>query len=148
MATARLKSKPSYPVYVMDNIDALKESRESRGVSRQVLALVTGLNQEVIAQYERGYGYPTQGMYNKLADFFGWKTWRENPKAIGLPDFVDINLRSIKTIRKHIGWSQAYVAKEAGITKQDVSLYEQGKRIPTKNTYNKLAKFFDWEIWN
>lgn len=49
----------------------------------------------------------------------------------------------IAELRKNKKLSQAQLAKETGLTRQAVSLYEIGKREPKLETWIKLADFFD-----
>ena len=63
------------------------------------------------------------------------------------PDFVAKNLISMRTIRKNLGWRLNATAKNAGFTPQHYSLIELLRVLPKKDTYNKIARFFDWEIW-
>ena len=64
-----------------------------------------------------------------------------------IPDFVVINVQSMRTIRKNLCWEQADVAKHIGIHRKTLYEYESGRHIPAKNNYNKLARYFDWEVW-
>ena len=63
------------------------------------------------------------------------------------PDFVADNLRSMRTIRKNLGWRLGTTARNAGFTPQYYSQIELLRVVPRKDMYNKLACFFDWEIW-
>ena len=65
----------------------------------------------------------------------------------GIPDFVFDNIDSIHTIRTTLKISLQTIAYACGMHPQTVSLWERGRALPNKKTYNKLAKFFDWEIW-
>lgn len=49
----------------------------------------------------------------------------------------------IAELRKNKKISQAQLAKETGLTRQAISLYEIGKREPKLETWLKLADFFD-----
>lgn len=49
----------------------------------------------------------------------------------------------IAELRKKKKLSQAQLAKETGLTRQAISLYEIGKREPKLETWLKLADFFD-----
>ena len=64
-----------------------------------------------------------------------------------IPDFVAINMQSMKTIRKNLGWERGYVAEQVGIHPNTINKYEEDWVLPGKSNYNKLACFFDWEIW-
>ena len=63
------------------------------------------------------------------------------------PDFVAINLRSMRTIRKNLVWRLTSTARNAGFTPQYYSQIELMRILPRKDMYNKLARFFDWEVW-
>ncbi|MCU4692089.1 helix-turn-helix transcriptional regulator [Limosilactobacillus reuteri] len=52
----------------------------------------------------------------------------------------------IAELRKNKKLSQAQLAKETGLTRQAVSLYEIGKREPKLETWIKLADFFDVSV--
>lgn len=51
-------------------------------------------------------------------------------------------MNRIKEVREQKGFSQSDVAKNLGITRQAVSLYEKGRREPKLETWQKLADFF------
>ena len=49
----------------------------------------------------------------------------------------------LKQIRKELGLSQHYVAKETGIHQSKISRYESGEREPTMDDIGRLADFYD-----
>ncbi len=67
-----MKTKPDF---VNANIDSLKELREQKGISRTTLRQWTGLNENLLRDYEEGYRKPMRLNYNKLADVFSWVKW-------------------------------------------------------------------------
>ena len=48
----------------------------------------------------------------------------------------------VRNLRETRGWSQAELAKRAGITKSAISTYEQGIRTPSTDVLFSLAKAF------
>lgn len=46
----------------------------------------------------------------------------------------------IKLLRESVSWSQAELARKAGVTSAAVSLIEKGDRIPSLDVCRKLAK--------
>ena len=64
-----------------------------------------------------------------------------------IPEFVFINLDSMKTIRRTLKISRADVAKATHISTAMLEKYELRSQFPIKERYNALANFFDWEIW-
>ena len=47
--------------------------------------------------------------------------------------------KKIKQLRESVGWSQSYLAKEAGITSAAISMIEKGGREPTLSLLQKIA---------
>ena len=64
-----------------------------------------------------------------------------------VPEFVYDNVDSMRTIRRTLRWKQSYVVQKSGISPSAYVDYEFGLRLPDKESYNKLAKIFDWEEW-
>lgn len=64
------------PPFVIECVDTLTDIRKEKGLSRRNIADKTGVRIDYIAQYERGYIYPNQENYNKLAKFFNWEEWQ------------------------------------------------------------------------
>ena len=55
MATARLNQTRSYrPLFVRENIDALREWRGKEGLSQSDVAAAIGVSKDYFAQWERG----------------------------------------------------------------------------------------------
>lgn len=52
-------------------------------------------------------------------------------------------MNRISTLRKEKGVSQTQLAKETGLTRQSISLYEIERRDPSTKTWNKLAEYFN-----
>lgn len=52
----------------------------------------------------------------------------------------------LKELRMEKGLTQENIAKGFGITRQAISLYEQGKREPKLKTLKKMADFFDVSV--
>ncbi len=63
------------------------------------------------------------------------------------PDFVEHNVRRLEECRAHLGMSQRDFADRVGIAQMLVCAYECGIHMPRKKNYNKLARYFCWEVW-
>lgn len=63
------------PLFVIEFVDTLEDTRKKLGLSRLDIAKSTGLSYPCITQYELGYSYPAKENYNKLAAFFHWVIW-------------------------------------------------------------------------
>ena len=50
--------------------------------------------------------------------------------------------QKIRQLREGRGWSQADLARKAGITRSAVSTYEQGQRTPSADVIRCFAKAF------
>ena len=55
-------------------------------------------------------------------------------------------MNRIKELRKSHGLSQTELARETGISNQAVSFYENGKRQPKIETWQKFADFFNVSV--
>ena len=63
------------------------------------------------------------------------------------PLFVRDNINSIHTICNTLRFSYAEIALATGIPRTSILAYAAGYELPRKERYNKLAAFFDWEVW-
>lgn len=52
----------------------------------------------------------------------------------------------IEKLRKSKKLSQSDLANQVGVTRQAISAYETGKRVPKDNIFNKMADFFDVSV--
>lgn len=68
-------------------------------------------------------------------------------KNRNIPEFVFINIDSMKTIRKTLKIPRINVARSTNLSRIILAQYEIGIRLPSQKSYNALANFFDWEIW-
>ena len=58
--------------YAMQNLSRMRSFRKQRGVSIQEVAMLLGLNENTLKEYEKGRNVPSREVYNKLAKFYGW----------------------------------------------------------------------------
>ena len=63
------------PLYVVENLDAMKDVREERGLSREEVAVKTGIGAGTLRSYENNRLSAGRPNYNRLATFFGWRLW-------------------------------------------------------------------------
>lgn len=63
------------------------------------------------------------------------------------PQFVYDNIDSMKQIREACKISLAEVSKYTLIPAFLIDGWENGTRYPSQTNYNKLADFYDWEVW-
>ena len=63
------------------------------------------------------------------------------------PVFVYDNLDGMfaERMKRNVSLSDVRIA--TGIAPSTIQNYESGKGNPGKKTYNKLAEFFNWRIW-
>lgn len=59
--------------------------------------------------------------------------------------FLNISDRLLK-LRKEAGYTQSFVAKELGVAPQNYQGWEKGRRIPKKDSLEKLAKVFNVSV--
>ena len=63
------------------------------------------------------------------------------------PAFVADNIYSMEQIMITCNIMNSQISAATGIPHNYISEYKQGIAIPSKSNYNKLAAFFDWEVW-
>lgn len=69
------------------------------------------------------------------------------------PPFVTKNLASIYSASRKLGCSYLDIQLATGIPAFNIGaiVFEFNSpykpKLPDKDTYNKLAAFFDWEVW-
>lgn len=66
---------------------------------------------------------------------------------ISKPDFVVKNSHSTETLRMERNLTTIALIRGTGIDYQAIMRYTTGYQIPDKEDYNKLAKFFGWQLW-
>lgn len=54
--------------------------------------------------------------------------------------------RQIRRLRQEKGWSQRWLARQAGVVQQNLSLYERGLTNPRLETLGRLAAALDAEV--
>ncbi|MBR0185766.1 MAG: helix-turn-helix transcriptional regulator [Synergistaceae bacterium] len=63
------------------------------------------------------------------------------------PSYVYDNLDGMFSERMKRNVSLQDVRVATGIAPSTIQAYEQGKGNPGRKTYNKLAVFFNWRVW-
>ena len=69
------------------------------------------------------------------------------PSTYSRPIFVRDNINSIHTLAKNLHITYGDIARATGISKGTIGTYASGVAFPNQERYNRLAIFFDWEIW-
>ena len=57
------------------------------------------------------------------------------------------NITNLLSERMRRGMTRKDVATAARISERAVRKFEEGICYPTKDTYNKVAQIFGWEVW-
>ena len=57
------------------------------------------------------------------------------------------NINRLFSERMRRGMTRKDVATAARISERAVRKFEEGICYPTKDTYNKVAQIFGWEVW-
>ena len=64
-----------------------------------------------------------------------------------MPTFVRNNMMHMWVLYLKQGITRKDVATVAQVSERAIRNYEDGKQYPSRSTYNKLAAFFGWEVW-
>lgn len=54
--------------------------------------------------------------------------------------------QTLRQLRKDAGLTQEQLAKEVGVSKSSINMYERGEREPSYKTLEKISKFFNLSI--
>lgn len=71
-----MRSSPSVPAFVHEEIKTLRDERKKLGFNLRQLSELTGVSLYTIDNYECGRK-PAKKNYNKLAQFFNWRLWND-----------------------------------------------------------------------
>ena len=63
------------------------------------------------------------------------------------PEFIRENIYRLSTIRTSKGLTRKDLSRSVGMPEYLIRGYEEGYRSPSRKNYNKLADFFDWQVW-
>ena len=64
-----------------------------------------------------------------------------------IPTVVLDNIASMDKIATACRFSDYFIAHSTGIDPNQINCYRANISIPQKKNYNKLAAFFEWEVW-
>lgn len=111
----------------------LKELRQKNNLTLEKLGQKVNIPKNTLSRYESGKREPKIETWKKLADYFNVST----SYLMGLNN-NDFGNR-IKELRIKNGLSQTELADKTGVSEQAISFYENGKRHPKIETWQKIA---------
>ena len=124
------------------NLERMVSERKRRGITRKELSALTGIPQSCLARYEHGTGYPTQGNYMKLADFFGWDIRGNANYIFSHRELAMKKCRALRARKESRGWDYAELSRELNTLPQIVSGTCKLTRQGTARTFGKLCEVF------
>lgn len=111
----------------------LKELRQKNNLTLEKLGQKVNIPKNTLSRYESGKCEPKIETWKKLADYFNVST----SYLMGLNSNSFGN--RIKELRIKNGLSQTELADKTGVSEQAISFYENGKRHPKIETWQKIA---------
>lgn len=111
----------------------LKELRQKNNLTLDDIEAKTGIKRGTYSNYENNKTEPKIETWKKLADYFNVST----SYLMGLNSNSFGN--RIKELRIKNGLSQTELADKTGVSEQAISFYENGKRHPKIETWQKIA---------
>lgn len=111
----------------------LKEIRQKNCLTLEKLGQKVNIPKNTLSRYESGKREPKIETWKKLADYFNVST----SYLMGLNSNSFGN--RIKELRIKNGLSQTELADKTGVSEQAISFYENGKRHPKIETWQKIA---------
>ena len=64
-----------------------------------------------------------------------------------VPVFVIHNVAHMWTLYTLNGFSRKDVASRVQVSERAIRKYEDGRQLPSRKVYNRLAAVFGWEAW-
>ena len=122
---------------IMNN--RIKELRESRNVSQEELATVLDTTQQSISLYESGNREPKLETWQQLADYFDVSV----PYLQGFEMQTPNRLKELRQ-KKHLTLEE--LGNAVGMLNSTLSQYENGKRNPNNEVWQKLANYFEVSV--
>lgn len=117
----------------------IKELRESRNVSQEELATVLDTTQQSISLYESGNREPKLETWQQLADYFDVSV----PYLQGFEMQTPNRLKELRQ-KKHLTLEE--LGNAVGMLNSTLSQYENGKRNPNNEVWQKLANYFEVSV--
>lgn len=117
----------------------IKELRESRNVSQEELATVLDTTQQSISLYESGKREPKLETWKQLADYFDVSV----PYLQGFDEHRPNRLKELRQ-KKHLTLEE--LGNAVGMLNSTLSQYENGKRNPNNEVWQKLADYFEVSV--
>lgn len=124
----------------MSKMNRIKELRKSKGLTQAELAKKVGISEQAVSFYENDRRKPKIETWNRLADFFNVSV----PYLQGLPEPVGKN--RLKELRQKKNLTLKTLGKHVGILDSTLSQYENGKREPGQEVWQKLAYYFGTSV--
>lgn len=121
-------------------MNRIKELRKSKGLTQAELAKKVGISEQAVSFYENDRRKPKIETWNRLADFFNVSV----PYLQGLPEPVGKN--RLKELRQKKNLTLKTLGKHVGILDSTLSQYENGKREPGQEVWQKLAYYFGTSV--
>lgn len=118
----------------------LKELRQKNNLTLEKLGQKVNIPKNTLSRYESGKREPKIETWKKLADYFNVST----SYLMGLNSNSFGN--RIKELRIKHGLSQTELADKTGVSKQAISFYENGKRHPKIETWQKIANALNTSV--
>ena len=124
------------------NLERMVSERKRRGITRKDLSAQTGIPQSCLARYEHGTGYPTQGNYLKLAEFFEWDIRGNANYIFSHRELALKQCRALRAEKNATGWDYEELGQELNISRQVVQATCRLTPQGTARTFGKLLEVF------
>lgn len=123
--------------------DKLQVLRKEKGLTHDELSQILSVNEADIYFFEKSLKYPTYKLLNRIADYFSVTS----EYLIGKSD-IDKTVfgNRLRKLRKDKLINQPELSGVINVCPSNISYYEQGKSLPSVETLERIADFFNVSI--
>ena len=121
---------------MLGKMNRIKELRQNKGLSQAELAQKVGISEQSVSFYENDRRKPKIETWNRLADFFKVSV----PYLQGLSE--PVRKSRLKELRQKKNLTLKKLGKHVGMLDSTLSQYENGKREPGREVWQKLADYY------
>jgi len=123
--------------------EAIRDLRDSLGMTREAFAKSLGMNANTIYEYESGRFSPSPKILTAIKKKYGVKIAPERDR---IQRKKVMNRMDVREIRTALGLSQAEFARQLGVATASIGHYENGRMNPSEKVVAQIKSIFGSDL--